>query len=142
YCVLFRQADLSGIVEDTNGSETNNKTRIDILKEPLNLHRYSKKEKIAEGMVKPIKKDIELKEANLKLLVDPKKDIGLSSDELKTCALQIDEKEKLIQNDLQVKLEEKKTSLFNLKSSLSTSDSDIHQKVEAQHAKIKQINHS
>lgn len=142
YSVLFRQADLSGLVEASDGKESNNKSRADILKEPLNLMRYSKKEKLAQEKAKPIKKDIEAKESAAEVLGDPEKDIKASQEELEKTLEQIKEKDSSIKNDLQVALDEKKKNLDKLKSSLSSSDADIHNKVEEQHVKVKKLNHS
>ncbi len=140
--VLFRQADLTGLVESENGGETNNKTRADILKEPLNLTRYSKKEKIASEKMKPIKKDIEAKESALAILGNPEEDIRVSEEELDKTLNSIIEKELLIKTDLLTSLDEKRRNLAALKSTLSSSDADIHNKVEEQHVKVKKLNYS
>lgn len=139
---LFRQADLSGLVEGDDGKESSSKKRIEILKEPLNLLRYSKKEKIASDLAKPIKKDIEAKVSEANLLGDPSKDIDVSQQELDKTLEQVREKENVIKTDLQVTLEEKQRNLQQLKSTLSSSDADIHNKVEEQHVKVKKLNHS
>lgn len=142
YSVLFRQADLSGLVETEDGKESSNKSRADILKEPLNLMRYSRKEKIAQERAKPIKKDIQAKESAAEMLGDPDKDITQSKEELDKTIVLISEKESVIKNDLLVSLEEKNKNLARLKSSLSGTDADIHNKVEEQHVKVKKLNHS
>src|SRR5690606_1328750 len=80
--VLFRQADLTGLVEAKDGGESNNKSRAEILKEPLNLTRYSKKEKMAIEEAKPIKKEIEIKEGAASIIGDPEKDILQYQEEL------------------------------------------------------------
>lgn len=142
YSVLFRQADLSGLVEDQGGRETNIKTRTDILKEPLNLSRYSKKEELVKNLIKPIKQNIELKESQVQYLGNPELDIQAAELELKKCLDNIVEKEVTIKNNLQVVLSEKQRNLQELKSTLSASDADVHQKVEDQHIKVKKLNHS
>lgn len=142
YSVLFRQADLTGLVEAKDGTEASVKSRIDALKEPLNLMRYSKKEEMAKKRSQPLKKEIEAKESQLQLLGDPEKDILVSDSELSETVKLISEKEALIKNDLSISLQEKKSNLESLKSTLSSSDADIHNKVEEQHIKVKKLNYT
>jgi len=140
--VLFRQADLTGLVEAKDGGESNNKSRADILKEPLNLTRYSKKEKMVADLIKPIKKDIEANESAATVLGNPDDDIKQAKEDLEKTLAQILEKDNVIKTDLAVALEEKRKNLDHLKSTLSSSDADIHSKVEVQHVKIKKLNYS
>lgn len=142
YSVLFRQADLTGLTESGDGSETKPKMRIEILKEPMNLMRYSKKEKIALEKIRPIKKEIDTKESISSMLGNPEEDIKKYQEELSICLQNIEEKEKIINSDLTISLNEKKDNLNKLKATLSSSDADIHDKVEEQHKKVKKLNYT
>lgn len=141
YCVLFRQADLSGLVEDEAGTEISSKKRMEILKELFNIGRYSKKEDMTKKLAEPIKKEIDAKEASAKLLGTPEQDIKAINEEIENCVTQLGGKEKS-KSEIEVALEEKRKSLQQLKSTLSSSDADIHDRVEDYHLRVKKLNHS
>lgn len=125
YSVLFRQADLSGIVQTESGSETSSKSRVDILKEPLNLNRYSKKEKMAIEMAKPIKKEIETIEAKILALGNPKEDIKQLKTEIENVSDSIDKNTLKLNGELKTLLSEKNNTLSHLKQSLNSDDSSL-----------------
>ncbi len=124
--VLFRQADLTGL------TTVDPQKRIELLKEPMNLSKYTKLEKIVNEKAKPIKRDITKIENTIEMLGDPEKDIVETAVELKFCHESIQEKEKAVNVDLVHAIQQKKQALNTLKNSLGSVDTDIHNKAEQQ----------
>ena len=98
--VLFRQDDITGL------STEDPKKRKEILKEPLNLIRYTKLEDIAKKRATPIRKSITQAEASIKMLGDPDGDIAEAQDRLEGCAKEVEHNEaelKKAQSDLKAR---------------------------------------
>ncbi len=137
YSVLFRQSDLSGLTEESDGSEADPKVRKDILKEPMNLMRYSKKEEIAKELMKPFKKDLAAKQASLAILGDPSSEIKESKTALSIVKTQIIENEKNSKITKET-VEGKKSLLVELRTA-STDDLSLSLKIAEQERNAKSL---
>jgi DNA repair exonuclease SbcCD ATPase subunit len=124
--VLFRQADLTGL------TTVDPQKRIELLKEPMNLSKYTKLEKLVAEKVKPIKKDIAKTETTIEMFGDPESDVNASKIELKACHKSISQKEQAVNVDLVRAIQQKKQALETIKSTLGSADTEIHNKAEQQ----------
>jgi exonuclease SbcC len=131
YSVLFRQADLTGI---TNVEEP--AKRIEILKEPMNLAPYSKMQKLAEGKLTPLNKEVTKLESSIVVLGNPDEDIQKANEELITISSDIEKQKKII-SDISAAIESKQGTIDHLKISLSSEDADIHKRVSEQDLLLK-----
>jgi DNA repair exonuclease SbcCD ATPase subunit len=133
YSVLFRQADLTGItsVEDP-------KKRKEILKEPLNLSKYTKLESMATKKVSPIKKEIDRLDGSISVIGNPDVDIVKADEELISTLDQIQTHRDFI-NASNLTIEQKRKLSEDLKESLGQEDVDIHKRVSEQEAVVKKF---
>lgn len=133
YSVLFRQADLAGISD-----EANSKSRIKILKEPLNLSKYTKLEKIAGEKIKPIKAEIDRLENSLLMLGNPQEDIIKTEQELEENKVVTIQTSAVLDLNLS-KILQKESSISDLKASLGKEDTDIHDKIAIKEKEINDL---
>jgi DNA repair exonuclease SbcCD ATPase subunit len=131
---LFRQADLDGISEEKDGNKRKN-----VLKEPLNLARYSRLEKVVKDKISPIRKDITHHQGQIDNIGSPKEDIEAAQVELDKC-LEQHVATAIKAGEVVQTIERKREELDVLKSKLSRGDSEIHVKVAEQERKIKDLN--
>ena len=131
--VLFRQSDLTGL------TTVDSKRRKELLKEPMNLVRYSKMEKIANERAKPFRKNVAKTETAIEMLGDPKGDVKTAQDALKECKDTIKSKNKAA-SELLNTVRSKKQGLEKLKATLGQDDSDIHNEVERQKHRVDELN--
>lgn len=124
--VLFRQDEITGL------STEDPKKRKEILKEPLNLIRYTKLEEIAKKRTTPIRKKITEAEASIKTLGDPDGDIAKAQDRLTEYAAQFDQTETKLRN-AKSDLVARRQRAEEVKDLISTSDtSTIERKLREQ----------
>jgi DNA repair exonuclease SbcCD ATPase subunit len=133
YSVLFRQADLNGL-----SSVDDPKKRQDILKEPLDLTKYTKLGKIAADKTKPIKKDIDRVENSISMLGDPNSDITKTQEDIKTTKANIQIKNQETEN-VEETISKKEKFSQDLKESLNSTDSSVYEKIDLSEKTIKKL---
>jgi DNA repair exonuclease SbcCD ATPase subunit len=122
YSVLFRQADLTGLSED-GGSENKGTDRKNLLKEPMNLMRYSKMEKAAQDNLKLEKNELAKIDAIISVLGSPEDEKTNAESLLNNCNIELSN----LINSLQLQktnLSSKKSELDELSAAIAASDSN------------------
>lgn len=132
HSVKFAQNDLNGLA-----SAKKPEARKEILKEPLQLTDYTKLEKIAKDKASIIRKELESIETSIVMLADPHADIKAAELELSISDNIIKNKDGDVKK-LSASLEEKKEFLAQLKKSLNSSDSQLHDTIVGLEKKFKE----